>query len=747
MRYFSGRYTPKLLAALLLAIAICDFPAPSRAALALEPPADTVRAELVAEHDAVTPGGSIWLALRLRHAPHWHTYWIVPGDAGLPTRLQWSLDPGYVAGPIDWPAPQRLRVGNLANYGYEGEVLLPVSVRVPESARAGTTARFAAHADWLVCNDLCIPGGADLSLALPVRAAGDVHPSAEAGAFAATRRRVPAPLALQGARAVLHGQRLRLEFSGPNPTPRALEFFPLEGGRIVAAADQPLSVRAGRVQLDLEAATPIEPAFTALRGVLVADGGPGAGAGSRGWVAQIDLAISGAPARSAPAANVTATAITPLVPERSAGALGLVLPSTPERAPASASSTMASIALAIAGAFLGGMILNLMPCVFPVLSLKLMGLVRHRHDAPARLRAHGVAFACGVVLSFVALAGLLIALRAAGSQIGWGFQLQSPLVIAGLIGLFFLIGLNLLGAFEFTFGAGLANTRAAQSLHGDGLRGSFATGVLAAVVAAPCTAPFMGAALGYAVTQSAAVALLVFAALGAGMAAPYLLLTLEPAWVERLPRPGPWMERLKQLMAFPMFLTCVWLFWVLGQQIDMDAVAFMLIALVGWGLFAWATGLAQRGSAGFRWLAAVAALVAVLMFVPLARSSTHVWRAAVASAAAGADWAGWTQVAQRSALAQGSPVFVDFTAAWCITCQANKRLVLRDERVEAAFRQHGVVRMRADWTLRDEAITRELERFARGGVPMYVLYDRKGTPHLLPELLSTQGVLEALAGV
>ncbi|SPE25727.1 putative ThiO:disulfide interchange protein [Burkholderiales bacterium] len=719
---------------------------------AFDPSADFVRADLVAEQDGVSPGGVVWLGVRLRHAAHWHTYWTVPGDAGLATRLQWSLDPGYRAGAIEWPVPERLRVGDLANYGYQGEVLLPVSVQAPASARIGATARMAVRADWLVCNDICIPGGADLSLLLPVRAATQLRPTPEADVFAATRRRVPTPATLQNARASVDGSRVRLEFLGPKAGVHTLEFFPLEAGRIVAAADQALSVQGQGVRLELQAQAPMAPDFSALRGVLVADGGPGAD--EHGWAAKIDIALSRSPASPAPGAGKAPVSIgdvasAPLAAAAERGdvpARTAAVPGTGLLAPVAPAASGFSLALALVGAFVGGIILNLMPCVFPVLSLKLIGLVQHRGETHARLRAHGAAFAVGVVLSFLALAGLLIALRAAGSQIGWGFQLQLPLFIAALIGLFFLIGLNLLGAFEFTFGAGLANSRAGQALPDHGLHGSFATGILAAAVASPCTAPFMGAALGYAVTQSAPVALAVFAMLGTGMAAPYLLLTLFPSWLQRLPRPGAWMERLKQLMAFPMFLTCVWLFWVLGQQRDMDAVAWVLVALVGLGLFAWATGLAQRGAPAWRWLAGAAALLAVLTVVPLARSGTRDSAAPLASAA-DTEWSNWSQDVQRAALAQGTPVFVDFTAAWCITCQANKRLVLHDDRVADAFRQHGVVLMRADWTRRDEGIARELARFARSGVPLYVLYDRRGIAHLLPEILSTKVVLDELATI
>jgi len=749
-----------------------------------DPDAPHVLAELVTLEDGLVPGRTTWVGVRLQHAPHWHTYWQMPGDAGLPTRLKWTLEPGYAAGEVQWPVPRRLRVGDLANYGYEGSVLLPVELRVPPSASVGARSRLALHVDWLVCNDLCIPGGADLAAELPVRAAADVHPGPEAAAIEAARRLVPAPVALEGARASLQGGKVVLEFSGAHlagaaAAPHGLEFFPYEADRIVAAAQQVLKVQGRRVRLDLQASKPIAAGFKALRGVLVADGGPSGNAG--GWAGTIDLALDGAPAgaassgpagvdaNSGPAATSAGNGGT-----QDAGAAAAAAAPGSVAAPA----TAAAFALALAGAFLGGLILNLMPCVFPVLSLKLIGLARHRGLAPRQLRRHGAAYALGVVLSFVGLAALLLGLRAAGAQIGWGFQLQSPWVIAALIGLFFLIGLNLIGAFEFTLGAGaihrIINSDAidrlcsgsaadtAQAGH-EGLGSSFATGVLAAVVASPCTAPFMGAALGYAVTQSALVALAIFAALGAGMAAPYFALTLAPSWLARLPRPGAWMERLKQLMAFPMFLTCVWLFWVLGQQVGIDAVGAVLGALVGIGLWAWATGQAQRGMPKMRWFAGGAAVATLAVVLPLLHTAVQAGAAApaeaagrsehaaaaagVAGRAAPADWSHWTREGQVEALAQGSPVFVDFTAAWCITCQANKRLVLHDERVEAAFRQHGVVRLQADWTRHDEAISRELARLQRSGVPVYVLYDRRGVQHVLPEILSTQAVLDALGAV
>jgi thiol:disulfide interchange protein DsbD len=391
--------------------------------------------------------------------------------------------------------------------------------------------------------------------------------------------------------------------------------------------------------------------------------------------------------------------------------------------------------------------------VFPVLSLKLVSLLQHRRpderaDGARSLVAHGAAFMGGVVASFVLLAALMIGLRASGVQLGWGFQLQSPWVIASLTALFFLIGLNLLGSFEFAVGGSLASSRTAQDLQDDRVAGSFWTGVLAVIVAAPCTAPFMGAALGYAVTQPAPIAIAVFATLGLGMATPYLLLTLFPQALARLPRPGAWMERLKQLMAFPMFATCVWLLWVLSQQIDENGLAVMLGALVLFGMAAWSFGLAQRGANGFRWVAACAAAVATYALIAATgQDGVEAAQSARAKSAASSAWQTWSPAAVEREVGAGRPVFVDFTAAWCVTCQANKRLVLSSGAITRAFADKRVVLMRADWTNRDPAIAQELARFKRNGVPLYVLYDGRGGARVLPELLTAIAVRTELASL
>jgi len=665
-----------------------------------------VDAELIAATDAIVPGQPLTVGLRLKHENEWHTYWQVPGDSGLPTQIQLQLPAGFNAGPIAWPHPKRLPVGPLMNFGYEGETLLLTTVQVPADLPVGTPVTLNAKASWLECKDVCIPGDAQVKLTLPVKP--QAAASSSAALFKAAQARIPG--SALAASASIDGNRIRVVLSPPaGKTLDKFEFFPLEEGRIEAAAPQLLKGEGGQSAIYLTAAKPIAPDFKTLKGVVVANGGP---AYANGW------------------ANVVQAPL-------SAGAVGATAGST---SAAGAGSSMSLLA-ALGTAFLGGLILNLMPCVFPVLSLKLIGLAQHRtHSGP--MAAHGVAFAVGVVLSFVLLAALLIGLQQAGSALGWGFQLQTPWVVAALTVLFFGIGLNLLGVFEFTMATGVANLKAADALaHKSDWRGSFGTGVLAVIVASPCTAPFMGAALGYAITQPAVIALSVFAALGVGMAAPYVLLTLFPSLLAKLPRPGRWMELFKQFMAFPMFATCVWLLWVLAQQVDAGGVALALGVLVAVGFTLWELGLSQRGARVFRWVAVVGGMLTALTFAPIATSE------ALAPGTRSTADAGWTEYSPEKLTQlrnEGKAVFVDFTAAWCVTCQVNKRVALRADNVKARFVADNVVLMRADWTNRDEKITQALAQFGRNGVPLYVLYDRKGEAAVLPELLTEGIVLAAL---
>ena len=585
-----------------------------------------VEAELVAATTAVEPGKPLSAALRLKMIPHWHTYWRNPGDSGQPTALEWKLPPGYAAGEILWPEPRRLPARPLMNYGYEGEVLLPVDITVP--ATAAGTVTLAARAIWLVCNpERCVPEEAVLSLALPV---GGGPPSPWSAAIARTRAALPVKAdaawkfsAQRGTNGVL------LDVMPPAGIAlRTLQFFPYEEGKIHNAGAQTLNGS----RLEIPAALQPVGAFNRVAGVLV--GGP--------QTVEIDVPVVG---------GATGTAVS-------------------------------GVALAILFAFVGGLILNLMPCVLPVLSIKVLGFAAQgagQRDARA-MRTHGALYALGVVMSFWLLAAMLIALKSLGHEIGWGFQLQAPAFVAFLALLFLVLALNLSGAFEFgNFLPGSFAAARARHGHLDGLL----TGVLAVAIASPCTAPFMGAALGYALAEDAASAFAVFTALGAGMAVPYVALAWRPGWLKWVPKPGAWMVRFKQLLAVPLYATVVWLAWVFVMQVVPET------------------------------------------------------KAKIAD-----SWEPYTESRLAALSAQGKPVFVDFTAAWCVTCQVNKQLVLGRPETERAFRERGVALLRADWTRRDAEITRALAALGRNGVPVYVLYQPGREAILLPGLL-THGAIRA----
>ena len=694
---------------------------------------DHVTAELVAERSAVQPGGSLQIGLALQHIPKWHTYWRNPGDSGLPTRIDWDVPAGASVGDIEWPAPKRLPLGPLVNYGYEGELLLPMRFTAPANARPGSELRLSATAHWLVCHDVCIPESATLQLRLPVVAA-DTLPGNTAWTAAFERATAARAQPLQGWTAELqrHGRELLLTLQADTPRADraplpAVEVFPFTE-QLIEPAQHELYVTphgyALRLRLQADSAAPAE-----LQGIVVAQGGGDAVWGRGGAMAEFS-----APLREVPR---------------------IVLPDGARRLDAAPLAAVASRAagadvglwMALLMAFAGGIVLNLMPCVFPVLSIKLLALARHAphpgHGSTA-LRHHALAYGAGVLASFLALALGLIALQAAGSAIGWGFQLQEPGMVFALVLLFVAIGLNLMGAYEF---ANLLPQRAAAWRARSPVGDAFAGGVLAVVAASPCTAPFMGAALGYALTQPAAVSLAVFAALGLGMALPYMALAVAPGWRRRLPKPGVWMERLKQALAFPMFATAVWLLWVLGQQSGVGAMARALMALVGLGLLLWLAHVgALRGGVG---KSAAALALAGLLAWSWPAASLDGEPAAGGSAAAATTtegrWLPYDEAQLARFAAEGRPVFVDFTAAWCVSCQVNKRLVLDTAAIQQDFERADVALMRADWTRRDATITQALARLGRNGVPVYVLLRPGMEPLLLPEILSQRIVREALS--
>ena len=679
---------------------------------------EQVRAELLAHApDGAAAGSTVWVGLQLAHQPEWHTYWKNSGDSGLPTDLQWTLPPGVSAGAIAWPTPQKFRIGSLMNYGYGGTVLLPVPLTITPDFKAALLSsgiEIKLKAAWLVCKQTCIPEEGEFALTLPVKSSTAGH----AAAFAATFQATPTPLPPPGpgasaSRVMLEPRAIKISVAGL-PTElqgKALEFF-AETPEVVETAARWTQAWDGALwtaSVPLSAQRSASPAVMPIVLAL----------GDKAYRAE--LPVQGVwPQATTPAPNAQ------LLLQAPGSAAARASPGTPPL----------SFWAALLGAVLGGLILNLMPCVFPVLAIKVMGFARHAGHRRLH-RISGFAYTAGVLLSFVALGLVLLALRSAGESLGWGFQLQEPVVVATLAALFTLIGLNLLGVFEFShFLPSSVATLQARHPAAD----AFLTGMLAVAVAAPCTAPFMGASLGLAVALPAPQALAIFAALGLGLALPFLVASLVPAFARALPRPGAWMDTLKKCMAFPMFATVAWLVWVLGQQSGIDGAGALLVLLVALGFAVWALALGGRTRA-------VLGAVSVITLAALAWGvGPYVTKPVETVAqASSSGWDHWEPGRVEQIVARGQPVLVDFTAAWCVTCQYNKKTTLSDPDVLADLASKKVALLRADWTRRDPAITAALQQLGRSGVPVYVLYQSGRAPVLLSEILSVQEVRAALA--
>ncbi|MEN9217122.1 MAG: protein-disulfide reductase DsbD family protein [Gloeomargarita sp. HHBFW_bins_162] len=649
-----------------------------------------VQAELVSEVKTVQPGTPFWVGLQLDIAPGWHVYWQNPGDSGDRVRLDWQLPPGATAGEIQWPYPQRLPVGPLMNFGYTNRVLLLTQITPPADLSPGQTLNLQAQASWLVCREDCIPEEAPVRLTLPMRTTATPNPEAQS-AFQQVRRHHPQPAPWSVVYAV-EGERLQLSF----PVGRVQEavFFPFDDGVMTNAAPQVLQTTAQTTELTLQRG--YQENLTTVAGVLVLT----TGQGTQAYTIQAEPGV--------------------LPPQSRAGNLAQIL----------------------GLAFLGGLILNGMPCVLPILSLKTLQLADKTRQSAQQVRWGGLSYGAGVLVSFLALAGGLLLLRGLGQQLGWGFQLQSPGMVFLLMYVLFGVALNLSGV--FTVGTGWLGV-GQRLTERPGYAGEFFTGVLATVAATPCTAPFMATAIGAALTLPTGAALGVFGSLGLGFALPYVVLCFVPRWRRWLPKPGAWMHTLQQLLAFPLYGAAAWLLWVLTLQTGTDGLAVGLTGLVLLGLAAWLYGYAQQHPGGRK--AVIFSTLLILGFcltlpaqLPDGQVATNIENRQTTV------WEPFTPARLQQLRTQGRPVFVNFTAAWCVSCQVNERFVFSKPEVQQAFDRRGIVLLKADWTRRNPEITQVLQGFGRSGVPLYVLYPGNNQPPVVwPSRLSPAQVTALLS--
>jgi thiol:disulfide interchange protein len=660
--------------------------------------AQHLTAELVSLAPTIAPGGTLQAGLVLTLEEHWHVYWINAGDSGEPPKITWTLPAGITAAPMQFPIPSRLPLGPLMDFGYEDEVAFPVQLTASSSLKPGPI-HLDAVINWLVCREVCIPGKAHLGLDLTVSTQATA-PTQTVGALGEALTLIPKPLPSDAKFTVTGGKTDFVLTLTTGKRETNAEFYPFDQDQIANAAPQQIESLSDGVRLRVHRDDTLTTLPATLHGVF-----------------KLSDKI---------AYNVTS----PVVP-------GEIAPALASRTPVAAASSGVTTLTAIGLAFLGGIILNLMPCVFPVLFLKGLALLQSSGQERKHLRSHGLVYTLGILVSFWAIVAALLVLRAGGSQAGWGFQLQSPVFLTFLAAGIFFFALSLAGLFDI----GLSLTSVGGDLaQKQGYTGSFFTGVLATVVATPCTAPLMGAAIGFALAQPAPITFAIFTALGLGLATPYLLLSFQPAWTRILPRPGAWMEIFKQLTAVIFFATVIWLTYVYGSlfaggssggqgiyRVALLLGCFLMLAVAGWVLGKWPA----------RWTSTIAAVLiaAVGLAIPLyqPKDTTLVWSP-------------YSQQALDQARAAGHPVFIDFTAAWCLSCQVNERLVLKSSDVQHQFSKNNVTLLRADWTQYDPKITQELASINRSGVPTYVIYPApvNSAPDVLPELLTKDIVLTAL---
>jgi thiol:disulfide interchange protein len=671
---------------------------------------DHLDVHLVSEVVSVNPAVPFYVGIYFDLEEHWHVYWKNPGDAGLQPKFEWDLPPGFKIGEIKWPYPEKIMVGGLANYGYEHEVLLIAEIIPPPALKINTLLDIGVHVEWLMCREACIPGEADLDISIPVNSTPAKPNDRWVQKFSDARDNLPIMRSDWQISASISDTLLLINLKNPEwyqPTFDKLTFFPESEDLIENAADQVLKITNAGYQLSVTLNQMRLTDPDSVSGVLVSEAG-WRGANSEKAL-QFDVEITDLPRQ--------------------------------------VTTTFSDIGLALIFAFLGGIILNVMPCVLPVLSLKILGFVKQAGDDRKKVFHHGLIFTAGVVAAFLTLAILLIVLRAGGEELGWGFQLQSPGFIMILSTFLFLFGLNLFGVFEI----GTSVMGVGQNLAGTGgWFGSFMSGVTATVVATPCTAPFMGSALGFALTQSNSVSLLIFASLGFGMAFPYLILSSVPKLLKFVPKPGQWMESLKQFMGFLLFATVIWLIWVFGIQTGIDSVVVFLGVLLGSGLSAWIIGRWTRLNLAKsrRLTARIIAIVILLtsIFLGLDNIAQDSVKNNQISQSGEIQWETYSFEKLQLSLGAGRPVFIDFTAAWCLSCQVNERLAFTSTEVAEKIRSLDMVMLKADWTNRDENITRALAGYGRNSVPLYVIHTEPDLTKkvILPEIISASILLDYL---
>lgn len=672
---------------------------------------DHAEVMLVCDREAIAPGDTFTIGLRMKLEPEWHVYWTNPGDAGLAPRVNWTLPEGFSAEPLEFPVPKRIPAGPLMSFGYDGEVVFLSQLVAAPDINPGAHATIRADVDWLICQLECIPDEAVLDLEIPIESTAKVNDSWRSR-FVKLRAKSPTTSEDWDIAVRLLPTELELSATRLSPSatmPSSVHLYPERKGIIENAASQDLSATADGFILRVPKNKMFLDSLTELHGLLVADADwLGSGRTALQFVAPVTMATDSPPVVAA-----------------------VDLP----------------IWQVLLFAFVGGLILNLMPCVLPVLSIKVLGFIEQVNKSRSSIAVHNLMFLLGVLVSFWALAALLLILQAGGEHLGWGFQLQSPTFLVVLSAFMFLIGLNLFGVFEVgTSLTGIGNSRSAGRI------GSFIAGVTTTIVATPCTAPFMGTALGFALTQSAVVSLAVFTALGLGMAAPYIIVTSSPALLKFVPKPGRWMETLKQAMGFLLMATVVWLAWVLGIQAGATAVALLLVALLTCAIAAWILG--RWGSLAMemrpRRIAQISA--ALVIFAGLVGVSGNLPSAQAAAVIVGSEdgiqWEPFSPQRVAQLRQEGRPLLIDFTAAWCLSCKVNEQVAFGSGQVQKRIDELDLVALKADWTARDATITRALAEFGRNSVPLYVLYPgNQGAPIVLPELLTPGIVLEALAKI